>query len=207
MKVDAGLDSMTKMKREVSRRVIFLDRDGVINRYPGDRDYVTNLSEFRFLPRALAAIARLTQGGFRIFVVSNQAGISKGLYSPAALKEITGYMLKRVEGAGGRICRVYYCRHRDSDNCSCRKPKPGLIYRALRENGIGRSALRGAFFVGDSLTDVAAARNVGLRSILVFCGRERPANADNWPLIPDHTASNLWAAVDKLISQTKGVRP
>src|SRR3990167_6553363 len=108
-------------------KAIFLDRDGVINKYPGDTKYVTSWKEFRFLPNAKKAIALLTGKKYPIFVISNQAGVSKGLYTQDALNNITNRMLKALEKSGARISAVYYCTHRDEDHCSCRKPKAGTV--------------------------------------------------------------------------------
>ena len=99
-------------------KLIFLDRDGVINQYPGDRNYVTSWEEFRFLPNVKKALRELNQDCFKIFIVSNQAGVSKRLYSEQDLNEITQKMLNEIVEAGGRIDSVLYCLHQDQDNCS-----------------------------------------------------------------------------------------
>ena len=99
-------------------KIVFLDRDGVINKYPGDRLYVTSLRKFRFLPRAKQAIVLLNRGGFKIFVASNQAGVGKGTYAQRTLDAITSKMLKDIEQAGGKISKVYYCRHRKEAGCN-----------------------------------------------------------------------------------------
>lgn len=182
-------------------KIIFLDRDGVLNRYPGDTKYVTKLSEFKFLPYAKKAIAMLTKKNFNIFVISNQAGVSKGIYSHKTLNEITLYMLKGIGDVGGKIKGVYYCLHQDRDNCLCRKPKTGLIYQALKENNINKSHLRKAFFVGDSIRDMATAYHAGMRSILVFSGREKSKNKTDWHVQPDYTAKDLLRAVELILKR------
>ena len=84
-------------------KVIFLDRDGVINKYPGDKRYVTSLRGFKILKGSLAALKKLTEADYKIFVISNQAGVAKKLYSKKTLDQMTQYMLKEVEKAGGKI--------------------------------------------------------------------------------------------------------
>lgn len=180
-------------------RVVFLDRDGVINRYPGDTKYVTSLSGFRFLPNAKKAITILTKAGFKVFIISNQAGVSKGIYSKASLGEITRYMLKKVNSAGGKIDGVYHCTHQDRHNCLCRKPRAGLIYKALKEKKIDKSALKDSYFVGDTIRDVITAKRAGLKSILVFSGKEKPQNKGSWDVLPDYTAKNLSEAVELIL--------
>ena len=178
-------------------KVIFLDRDGVINKYPGDRLYVTSLGKFRFLPRAKEAIALLSKKGYGIFVASNQAGVGKGVYAQKTLDSITAKMLGDIERAGGKITKVYYCTHRKEAGCGCRKPKPGLLKKAARQFKVD---LRKAYFVGDTIRDVLTAHAVGAKSILVFCGKEKLANQKNWEAKPDFVFKDLFAAAKFLIS-------
>lgn len=145
---------------------VFLDRDGVINEnLPG---YVRNWSEFRFLPGACEAIARLTAAGHRIIVCTNQAGIATGEMAVEDVEEIHRRMLVEVQRAHGAIERVYYCPHGKQEGCLCRKPRPGLLWRACYELGCD---MHDAVFVGDSLTDVQAALNANVFPILVLTGR------------------------------------
>ena len=92
-------------------RVIFLDRDGVINKYPGDRNYVNNWKEFKFIPGSIGAIKMLNASGFRIFVVSNQAGVAKGLYSFEDLEYINKKMNAALKKEGAYLSGIYYCIH------------------------------------------------------------------------------------------------
>lgn len=181
-------------------KIIFLDRDGVINKYPGDGRYVRRLSDFRFLPNVKKAIRKLSGNNFKIFVISNQAGVSKGIYSKSTLNEITQYMLKKIQDYGGKIDGVYYCTHEDRHNCLCRKPKAGLIGKALKDNCIAKKWLKYAFFIGDSIRDAMAAKAAGVKSILVFSGKEKSANKDNWKVKPDYTDKDLFSAVKLIIS-------
>ena len=173
-------------------KTIFLDRDGVINKYPGDRLYVTSLRKFRFLPRAKQAIALLSRTGFKIFVVSNQAGVGKGAYSQRTLDAITAKMLTDIEKADGKIAKVYYCTHRKEVGCSCRKPKAGLLKKAAREFKFN---LKKAYFVGDTIRDVLTAHVVGAKSILILSGKEKLSNQKNWEAKPDFVFKDLFTAV------------
>lgn len=178
-------------------KVVFLDRDGVINRYPGDRQYVTSRSQFRFLPGALKAIARLTAKKVRIFVISNQAGVGKGIYSQQRLDELTAHMLCKIIQSGGRIQKVYYCTHRPEEKCGCRKPMAGMIELARRQYRLGKAQ---SFFVGDTIRDVQTARAAGCTAILVFSGKEKPSNRRHWELMPDYTFRNLAKAADFILT-------
>ena len=179
-------------------KVIFLDRDGVINTYPGDRLYVTSLKKFRFLPRAKQAIALLSKVGYKIFVASNQAGVGKGTYSQKTLDAITARMLSDIGDAGGRIAKVYYCTHRKETHCKCRKPKPGLLKKAAQEF---KFSLKGAYFIGDTMRDIFTARAAGCKSILVLTGKEKLSNQKNWQIKPDFVFKDLLAAAKFLIKK------
>lgn len=177
-------------------RIVFLDRDGVINKYPGDRLYVTSLKKFKFLPRAKKAISLLSKAGFKIFVVSNQAGVGKGTYSQKTLDIITAKMLEGIEQAGGKITKVYYCTHRKEAGCACRKPKPGLLKQAAREFKFN---LKKSYFVGDTVRDVMTAHAVAAKPILILCGKEKLPNQKNWEAKPDFIFKDLFAAAKFLI--------
>ena len=184
-------------------KLIFLDRDGVINQYPGDRNYVTSWEEFRFLPNVKKALRELNQDCFKIFIVSNQAGVSKRLYSEQDLNEITQKMLNEIVEAGGRIDSVLYCLHQDQDNCNCRKPKIGLIQKAWADclnQGLSYKREKDCIFVGDTIRDIKTGKSAGCQTILVFSGKERPQNKDAWEVLPDYTAEDLYSAV-QLISK------
>jgi len=183
-------------------KVVFLDRDGVVNEYPGDFQYVTDRKQFRFLPGVKEAIKKLNDTGYRVFIISNQAGVSKGIFTQSALDEITGYMLEELKKAGAQVCAVYYCIHRDEDSCSCRKPKTGLIDLALKETGIKKPIGRQAhecFMIGDTMRDIQTGKSAGLKTILVFSGKESLRNKDNWTFQPDFCAADLPAAVNLII--------
>ncbi|MCM8796925.1 MAG: HAD-IIIA family hydrolase [Candidatus Omnitrophica bacterium] len=181
-------------------KVVFLDRDGVINEYPGDREYVKSWQEFKFLPGVKTALEKLSSLDYPIFIVSNQAGVAKGIYPEQALEEINRNMLKAL-GPRVKIAGIYYCTHREEDNCSCRKPETGSIEKAIeklkKENY--RVDLNSAFFIGDTVRDIATGKKAGLKTILVFSGKEKPENKEHWEIQPDFTAQDLYAAVEIII--------
>ena len=180
-------------------KVVFLDRDGVINKYPGDTRYVTTWRKFHFLPSVKKALRKLTEAGYKIFVISNQAGVSKGIYSKKSLDEITKRMLKELNKSKVKIGGVYYCIHRNEDNCSCRKPKVGLLEKALKEHNIPKKTLARSFLVGDSIRDIQTGKRAGCKTILVFSGKEKPGNEISWPVQPDFTVADLSEAVSIIL--------
>jgi D-glycero-D-manno-heptose 1,7-bisphosphate phosphatase len=174
-------------------KIIFLDRDGVINRDPGFGGYVTSWDKFEFLPGSLEALKQLHLADFEVIVISNQAGVSKGLYTMDDLEDITNNMLETVKKTGGQIRSVFYCPHQDEDNCSCRKPKAGLFSQATKGQEIDFSQ---TFFVGDNRRDVLAAKAIGAKSIFVLSGNTKLENLD---VKPNFIASNLLDAVNKIV--------
>jgi D-glycero-D-manno-heptose 1,7-bisphosphate phosphatase len=184
------------MKKSV--RIVFLDRDGVINRYPGDGLYITRLKDLKMIKGSLEAIKKLTKAGFLLFVISNQAGVTKGLYSKRALKDMTRYILTEVRKHGGRIHKVFYCLHTKEQKCSCRKPKIGLLKKAV--SGRPRVDLKNSYFIGDSMIDVKTGKKFGCKTVLVLTGREKLKNAPQWDTTPDFVARTLFDAAKHIIA-------
>ena len=182
-----------------SQKIVFLDRDGVINEYPGDTKYVTRWREFKFLSGAVQAVKKLKEYNFRVFIVSNQAGVGKGLYSQNDLNYITSKMLAYFKKNKAFIDGVYYCTHRKEENCSCRKPKTGLLKKALEDNKIEK--FKECYFIGDSFIDMNTARAFGCKSILVLSGKEKISNRRNWEFEPDFIFDNLLVAVHYIVSR------
>jgi D-glycero-D-manno-heptose 1,7-bisphosphate phosphatase len=145
------------------RPAIFLDRDGVINERIVD-GYVSAWHEFCFLQDAQIALRETARLRLPVLVVSNQSGVGRGLVARQALREITRRFVESVERHGGRIDGVYYCPHRPDEDCPCRKPKPGLLLQAARD---WRIDLLASVMVGDTESDIEAARRAGCRSILL----------------------------------------
>ncbi len=178
-------------------RVVFLDRDGVINRFPGRKKYVTSLKKFKLLKGAREAVALLTRRGFRLFVISNQAGVAKGLYTKKELARMTRYMLTELRQAGGRVQRVLYCLHRPDAGCGCRKPRIGALKAATRNIRVNKKE---SYFIGDSVKDVQAGRNFGCKTVLVLTGREKASDASRWDPAPDFVARDLFAAARNIVA-------
>ena len=141
---------------------VFLDRDGVINRRRPD--HVKAWEEFEFLPGVLAALVSLRSMNTPVVVVTNQGAVGRGLLSAEALGRIHTRMLQAIRAAGGHVEAIYACLHAPAENCRCRKPAPTLLQRASLELGI---ALPASIMVGDSRSDVEAARAAGCRAVLI----------------------------------------
>jgi D-glycero-D-manno-heptose 1,7-bisphosphate phosphatase len=182
-------------------KAVFLDRDGVICR---NRDgHIKSWGEFEFLPRAREAIARLTDAGLPVVVVTNQAVINRGLAPTRAVEDIHRCMKSEVEAYGGRIARVYHCPHRPDERCGCRKPQPGMLLQAARELGID---LETSYLIGDAVTDVQAAQAVGATAYMVLTGRGKRQylSALGQGMNGFIVTLDLWQAVDDILRRELG---
>ncbi len=182
-------------------KVIFLDRDGVINEFPGHGNYVTKVKDFRFVPGALDAIRKLTEQGFTLFVISNQAGVGKGIYSQDKLNRINRFMLKGVTRSKGKIKKVFYCTHRSDVGCGCRKPEIGSIKKALQSLNRNLTHAKGAFFIGDTDLDMMAGHNAGCQTIFVLSGKENRRSINRWKVKPDFIARDLREASEIITNE------
>jgi D-glycero-D-manno-heptose 1,7-bisphosphate phosphatase len=135
-------------------RAVLLDRDGVLNVRPPTGSYVRSWAEWRWLPGVPAAIARLGAAGIRIAVITNQAGLARGLMTEADLADIHARMRTDLAAAGGGVDAIFHCPHYVDDGCDCRKPKPGMLLAAQRLLGFDMARTP---FVGDDDRDRQAA--------------------------------------------------
>jgi D-glycero-D-manno-heptose 1,7-bisphosphate phosphatase len=182
------------------RPAVFLDRDGTIADEVG---YLNHLSRFRMFPFAAGAVRRLNQAGLPVVVITNQSGVGRGYFPESLVNEVHEQMAQQLAAAGARVDGVYYCPHTSADNCTCRKPKTGMLDRAAREHALD---LKRSFVVGDRHGDVELARNVGARSILVRTGYgegELAWHAARWPSQPDLVAQDLAEAADWILRHTR----
>ncbi len=145
---------------------VFLDRDGTLIE---DRGYLRSPAEVVFYPATVAALRRLQQH-FRLFIVTNQSGVAKGLQTLAEVEQVNAFVGAHLREQGVNIAAVYCCPHQREDNCACIKPKPYFPELAAREHGLD---LRRSFAIGDHLHDVELARQVGGTGVYVLTGHGR----------------------------------
>jgi len=163
---------------------------------------VRSWEEFHFFPGVPEAVRRLKEAGFRVFVVSNQAGVGKGLMKREDLEDINRRMLSAFEKAGAKIDGAWYCVHDPKEGCRCRKPGTGLFEQAAE----GRNLDRGeCFTVGDSLRDIESGARFGGRTVLVLSGKHEAADAARFPVTPDYLAGDLVDAVSWILGVKKKV--
>jgi D-glycero-D-manno-heptose 1,7-bisphosphate phosphatase len=178
------------------RPAVFLDRDGTICEEVG---YLNHISRLQIFPFAPSAIRRLNDAGFLVIVVTNQSGVSRGLFPESLVAEVHRRTAEVLAVSQARIDGFYYCTHTRVDDCRCRKPLPGLLEQAATEHGID---LRRSFVIGDRYADVELAHAVGGRGILVMTGYGRgeyELHSDEWPRQPDWVTEDLAEAADVIL--------
>jgi D-glycero-D-manno-heptose 1,7-bisphosphate phosphatase len=180
--------------------VVFIDRDGTLTEEVG---YVNHPSRLKLLPRAAAAVRRLNEAGVAAVMVTNQAGLARGYFSEDVLRAVNATLVAQLKEAGAHLDGLYVCPHHPFEGeppfravCECRKPKPGLLLRAAAELGLD---LTTSTIVGDKATDLAPARAVGGRAVLVLTGYGRGEweyHRTRFAVEPDHVADDLLDAVE-----------
>lgn len=175
-------------------KLAILDRDGVINE--DSAAYIKSAAEWLPIDGSLEAIVRLKHAGYSVVIASNQSGIGRGLFDYAALFAIHDKMNRMLVELGVRLDGIFFCPHAPTDECHCRKPRTGLFKSISRRFG---TPLDGVPVIGDSVTDIAAARSVGALPILVMTGKDAdvdPAALGELPRYPD-----LAAAVNAILQK------
>lgn len=144
---------------------LFLDRDGVINHDPGD--YTYSLSEFHILPTVIPALQLAVEKGYRIFVITNQGGIAKGLYTESTVREIHDHFIRTCKDAGVEITAIYFSPHHpEIGNSLSRKPGSLMVERAVARFNIDPEK---SVMIGDRDRDTECAAGAGIRGILIPC--------------------------------------
>ena len=171
---------------------VFVDRDGVINRRVVG-DYVRSTAQLELLPGAIDALARLSQAAAHVIVVTNQAGIGKGLLTVDDFERVNAVIFDAVVDAGGHLDAVLHCPHVPADGCRCRKPGPGLAEQA--DERFGDIDHARSVMIGDSAGDIRFGADLGMVTVLVT---GTGGDHDDAPE-PDLRADDLAAAADLLL--------
>ncbi|MBU2461970.1 HAD-IIIA family hydrolase [bacterium] len=179
----------------LQKPAIFLDRDGVINKKMPEGGYVEEWNEFCFLPGVFEAFRILIGSGFLIIVVTNQRCIARGIITEEKLSEIHENMVREIKNEGGNINAIYFCPHDISDGCPCRKPRPGMLLKAIddfKNKGI-EIDLKNSYIIGDSEKDILAGKLVGLKTIKI----------GEYSEMADITKSDFRQAVKAILARDK----
>jgi D-glycero-D-manno-heptose 1,7-bisphosphate phosphatase len=196
----------------MSDRAIFIDRDGTLNEEVG---YITELTQFRLFDFAAEAVRLINDANWRAIVLTNQSGIARGLFDEEFLLRLHSRMEASLKLEGARLDAIYYCPHHPEfgeppyhQDCNCRKPKPGLIERAMEDFQLD---LKRSFVIGDRYRDVETGCRAGTRCVMVMTGHGReefrtqrasPNGQGQWEQKgqPEHIAENLVEAVRWILS-------
>jgi len=146
-------------------KVLFLDRDGVINI---DTGYVYEIDKFVFMPRIFELCNYFIEKKFKIIIVTNQSGIGRGYYDLRAFFKINDWMIKQFQNHGIEILDVFFCPHTPEENCDCRKPKSKLFNLAIQKYDIDTN---NSWMIGDKESDIVAAKNVKISNTILITNR------------------------------------
>ncbi len=185
-------------------KVLFLDRDGTIN-VDLMGQYVSTVEEVKLIPNAAKAILKAKNAGFKISVITNQAGIAKGLI----LKEQISLIHRKIETLIATECElqdfifddIQICPHHPDDQCKCRKPKTGLLEASIQKLS---ADIQNSFFIGDTLGDIQCAKRMGIKSILVLTGHGETTRNELLPehAQPEHLSKDLLEAICFILEST-----
>ena len=142
------------------QKAIFLDRDGVINI---EKEYLYKIEDFEFIPGVIEAMQYLQDKGFLLFIITNQSGIARNYYTKDDFNTLTSWMLDQLKKQNITISQVHYCPHIPTDNCTCRKPKTGMIDNILKNFDID---LDNSWLVGDKNSDIECAKNANIKNTI-----------------------------------------
>jgi histidinol-phosphate phosphatase family protein len=181
------------------RDAVFLDRDGTINE---DTGYIHHPSALRLIAGAATAIRALNVRGLPVVVISNQSGIGRGYFTLGDLDAVNSRLTELLKEGGAAIDALYFCPHLPDEGCRCRKPATALVEQAAKELGV-----RCSYMVGDKGADIALARTVEARAVLVKTGHgseelARLSEAEE----PDFIAEDLASAVDWILKDLDNSR-
>jgi len=161
----------SSLGERVQMKILFLDRDGVINR---EINYLHKISDFEFIEGVFESLKYIQNLGYKLIIVSNQSGIGRGMYDLKDFETLNNWMVKEFEKYNIKILDVYICPHSPDENCSCRKPKDGLFRIAFSEYKVEKKS---SWMIGDSERDIVAARKAGIENtILVRSGHKIEEN-------------------------------
>lgn len=148
------------------KKAVFLDRDGTINE---EVNYLHECDKMKFIPGTEEALKLLKEKGYLLIVVTNQSGVGRGYFPVEDVDRVHEYMNELLRVSGAEIDGFYYCPHVEEDKCACRKPMTGLYRKAQKDFDID---MKQSYMVGDKITDILAAKELGCRVGLVLSGHD-----------------------------------
>ncbi len=178
---------------------VFLDRDGTVN---VDYGFVSKPEDVKLLPGVCEAIRCLNQERIPAFIISNQSGVGRGLFGLEAVAAVNREVERQLAGEGAAVKAFYFCPHAPEEGCDCRKPKLGMLTKAVRDWGTDLSC---SYVVGDKPSDAEMGRNAGGKGIIVLTGQSQREEVASWAVQPDFVARDLLVAVEWILEDIKKV--
>jgi len=174
----------------MGNRAVFIDRDGTIN---VNFEYLDDPDNLMMYPTVAEGIKRLKDEGFNIIVITNQSGIARGYFSVETLAKIHQKMKNDLLKKGADVDAIYYCPHHPDENCDCRKPKTGLLKKAIKDFNID---VEKSYFIGDRMLDIEAGYNINCKTILIPEDKEKVDQERKESNIePDYICDNFISGV------------
>ena len=196
---------------KVDKVGLFFDRDGTLNT---ELDFLSRPEELQLIPNAARAIREANEFGVRVFIITNQSGIARGLFTETDLVVVHKRLITMLAHEGARVDAIYYCPHHPEYGqtpykkaCNCRKPKPGMLRKAAKEFGVKLSQ---SFVIGDRRIDMQAGKAAGCKTAMVLTGYgavEREECRDT--RIVDFVASDAyeaWLHIKEILAQRSHTR-
>ena len=175
---------------------LFLDRDGVI--IENKSNYVRSVDDITFYAQALQALKQLKHSDLKIFLVTNQSAVGRGIISLSTAAEINHHVLEIIQKNDGRIDEVFMCPHAPKENCQCRKPRPGMILEAAEKYCLD---LTRSILIGDALSDLGAGKAAGINTLILLLtgrGQQQLSLPESEKYRPFKVLPNLLSAVGYL---------
>jgi D-glycero-D-manno-heptose 1,7-bisphosphate phosphatase len=186
----------------MTKGAVFLDRDGTINEEMG---YINHPDRFIIFPYVAESIKIFNELDLKVIVVTNQSGVARGYFSESLVKELHLKLQEKMSHEGAKIDAIYYCPHHPKEDlgqyksdCNCRKPKPGMILKAMKEHDID---LHSSYMIGDRYKDIVFAKNLNVKSGFVLSGYGRGEytfDKNKWQYEPDFLGDNLLEVARKI---------
>lgn len=187
----------------IGNKTVFLDRDGTINI---EKNYLFKTEDFEFIKGSERAIKLLNDHGYKVIVITNQAGVARGFYSEKEVNKLHKYINQKLEQAGAHIDGFYYCPHHPVAGigfykriCNCRKPNTGLFEKAAQDFDVD---VEHSYMIGDNIADIQGGNNFGVKTILVSTGYGKKLR-DEGGVKYDYYTANLLSAVEYILERDR----